>query len=188
MTLAIWGTLAGVAALLIYAVVQALFYLIDKPDPGTRAKPPQPRRRDRRQAEQARDAVTERLFTGMEVPPEIARDTAPEPLMPLPPGVRALPDDAPHPMDPAFEAWEAANVPEDCGTCGHFHPDGAVCDCGCIEPEDPHDVATPADQADTPVGPVSTPVDTPEPEPLFDTSADHWNDDTLLGLPAVKIP
>jgi hypothetical protein len=75
----ILGTFAGVLALL----AAATWAGINTPEPaGHHHKPRKPqlrqserqRRRHRRQAERSRDEATERLFAGMQVPPEIARD------------------------------------------------------------------------------------------------------------------
>jgi hypothetical protein len=167
------------------------WYLINKPEPaGAHHKPPQPRRRDRRHAEQTADdaylrkleeADAERhMETGYEslsaeqahargwtecTDPACRFCADPAgPLMPLPPEV-----DSPCP---------------ECG-CLPSQPWGCGCsndDCPCSEPEDPAEVVTPEDQADQLVGAVQP---DPEPEPLFDRSQDRWGDSLII--PAVKL-
>jgi hypothetical protein len=194
MTLAIYGTLAAVTALF-FAACLTLTPTFGAPA-GHHHKPSLRRRlHERNQREQARDAETEELFEGMEVPPEIARDTIPAgeaaeramwgehygqpgepgwdgtdeeyaaamaagrpvslnaeqahargwdtcdggPLMPLPPDV----------------AHECIQVEEEPPQPVVFSEDElAIIDSFEDEPEDPHDVATPGDQADALVGGV----------------------------------
>jgi hypothetical protein len=176
MTIAIYGTLAAVTALF-FAACLTLTPTFGAPA-GHHHKPPLRRRlRERSQRERARDQETERLFAGMEVPPEIARDTGWEslnaeqarargwdqvdggPLMPLPPEVTAHADEVLSRLPVGTLESVSDQVCTQCGErWGERWGDDPECECACTrgpaEPEDPHGVATPGDQADAYVGGV----------------------------------
>jgi hypothetical protein len=108
-----------------------------------------------RQRERARDEATVDTFRGFLA--EQHMETMPGPLMPLPPEVRQH-------GDPECDREQD----HECPGPGCTYPLSVP-----AEPEDPHDVASDDEHADQLVG------------GLFDRSEDHWNDDTLLGLPVV---
>lgn len=186
MIYAFWGTLAGVLVLFLAAAHQSIPTFGAREPTGAHHKPRKPplrqRWRDRRQAEHVRDEATERLFGGMEVPPEIARDAMPTgiwhyeslnaeqahargwdvcdggPLMPLPPEATRNPF-----ADLELYGPELAACPHCDSPYGTVH--GPRCPYDPDEPEDPHDVATPEDEADAYVGDLG-PAELPaQPEP-----------------------
>jgi hypothetical protein len=174
MIYAFYGTLAGIAALL----AAATWAGINTPEPaGAHHKPRAPRewpwrervafranaRIARRQRERDRDEATERLFSGMQVPPEIARDATPDGILRYD-GPGLTPGQL-REFGRSLNAVQHMPLPPDCPHCGGTGCE--ACDAQCLpaEPEDPAEVVTPEDEADAYVG------DLPEPGSVQDESA-----------------